>query len=192
MKTLFSSLVALLLGCHLYFCGSFSGLAYAETSNTGPLKAMCRINPNTRLASGLPRVYGRILFEQSDPKEKLTVTFRLSGFPDDKQPRAMHIHEYGDIRKGCDSTGGHYNPLEIDHPQHPGDFGNFVSNNGKIRHSQLCNATLFGKLSIIGRSVVIHEGKDDLGRGGNVGSLLHGNAGRRLACCVIGLSNPKY
>ncbi|XP_055061006.1 extracellular superoxide dismutase [Cu-Zn] [Misgurnus anguillicaudatus] len=192
MKILFSSLVALLLGCHLYVCGSFSGLAYASEYSTGSLQAMCRIYPNTGLASGMPRVYGRILFKQSDPKEKLKVTFRLSGFPVDEQPRAMHIHEYGDLRKGCDSTGGHYNPLGIDHPQHPGDFGNFVPKNGKIRHSQLCNATLFGKLSIIGRSVVIHEGEDDLGRGGNVESLLHGNAGRRLACCVIGLGNPKF
>lgn len=194
MKTLcFSPLVALCLVCHLYFCGSLTGLAYAsEYSNSGSLKAICRMHPNTRIASGMPRVYGQIFFEQSGPKEKLKVTFRLYGLPvDSNQPRAMHIHEYGDLSKGCDSTGGHYNPLRIHHPEHPGDFGNFVPKNGKIRQSQHFNATLFGKLSIIGRSVVIHDGEDDLGRGGNAESLLNGNAGRRLACCVIGLGNPR-
>ncbi|XP_056327844.1 extracellular superoxide dismutase [Cu-Zn] [Danio aesculapii] len=183
-------LLAFLLSCHVLFCGSGSGLAYA--SNSDSLQAVCRMQPNTRLAPGMPRVYGHILFRQSGPKEKLSVTFRLYGLPvDSQQPRAMHIHEYGDLSRGCDSTGGHYNPLNVNHPQHPGDFGNFVPVNKKIRQSLDSPATLFGKLSILGRSVVIHEGKDDLGRGGNVGSLLNGNAGGRLACCVIGLGNPQ-
>ncbi|KAG1956521.1 superoxide dismutase [Cu-Zn] [Pimephales promelas] len=188
-------LLAFLLNCHVH--GSHSGLAYA--SNPVPPavysdshRAVCRMRPNTGLASGMPRVYGHILFTQSGPKDKLSVTFRLYGLPvSSQQPRALHIHEYGDLSKGCGSTGGHYNPLGVNHPQHPGDFGNFVPVNGKIRHSQDSNATLFGTLSILGRSVVIHEGQDDLGKGGNVASLLNGNAGGRLACCVIGVGNPQ-
>ncbi len=31
----------------------------------------------------------------------------------------------------------------------------------------------------------IHEQADDLGQGGNSGSLASGNAGARIACCVI-------
>jgi len=34
--------------------------------------------------------------------------------------------------------------------------------------------------------VVIHAGKDDLGKGGDEGSLKTGNAGGRVACAVIG------
>ena len=62
--------------------------------------------------------------------------------------------------------------------------------------------TLFGNIdqTIIGRSVVIHEGKDDLGLGGldkygNVidekareESLKTGSAGKRMACAIIGIA----
>jgi hypothetical protein len=36
----------------------------------------------------------------------------------------------------------------------------------------------------------IHHGPDDLGLGGDAGSLSGGNAGSRVACCVITLANP--
>ena len=48
---------------------------------------------------------------------------------------------------------------------------------------------LRGKYSIIGRSIVIHEDEDDLGKGGDKESTITGNAGKRLACGVIGLSH---
>ncbi|XP_043087043.1 extracellular superoxide dismutase [Cu-Zn] [Puntigrus tetrazona] len=192
-----SSLLAFLLSCLVLFCGSSSSLAYASNKfslpvNSHSLRAVCRMRPNTQLSSGKPLVYGFVFFKQSGPKEKMSVTLRLNGLPVySQQLRAMHIHEYGDMSRGCGSTGGHYNPLGVNHPQHPGDFGNFVPVNGKIRQSLDSSATLFGRLTVLGRSVVIHEGEDDLGRGGIVESLLNGNAGGRLACCVIGLANPQ-
>ena len=46
-------------------------------------------------------------------------------------------------------------------------------------------ATLEGDVDITGKAMVIHEGEDDLGLGGDSGSLATGNAGGRAGCCLI-------
>ncbi|CAB1432288.1 unnamed protein product [Pleuronectes platessa] len=107
--------------------------------------------------------------------------------PINSLPDAVHIHQYGDLGQECKAAGGHYNPRDEHHPNHPGDFGNFQPQGGKIHMLMEMEATLFGGLSVIGRAVVVHEKMDDLGLGGDEGSLLNGNAGRRIGCCVIGI-----
>ena len=42
---------------------------------------------------------------------------------------------------------------------------------------------------LLGRSFIIHDKKDDLGKGGDKESLKTGNAGKRIACGIIGLKN---
>ena len=46
-------------------------------------------------------------------------------------------------------------------------------------------ATLTGEYSILGKAIVVHEGEDDKGLGGDAGSLATGNAGARAGCCLI-------
>lgn len=41
------------------------------------------------------------------------------------------------------------------------------------------------ELSILNRTLVVHEKKDNLGAGGDEGSLTSGNAGARIGCCII-------
>ncbi|XP_037327078.1 extracellular superoxide dismutase [Cu-Zn] [Pungitius pungitius] len=189
-----SALLVLLAGCQQCVSADSETLAPPEVSQyNGTLYATCKMRPSTSLADGLPKVYGRVLLKQDYPLGKLNVLLRFNGFPTegDSQPRAVHIHQYGDLSQGCDSTGGHYNPHGAHHPNHPGDFGNFEPQEGKITAMIESEATLFSALSVIGRAVVVHEKMDDLGRGGDAGSLLHGNAGRRLACCIIGIASPE-
>ncbi|KAJ8375837.1 hypothetical protein SKAU_G00064170 [Synaphobranchus kaupii] len=202
MRPLALPLLLVLIGLHGSCCERYSHSAGAESRSAAPPEAdqfngtlygACRMRPSTKLPEGEPKVYGRVLFRQDGPVAPLQVLFRLHGLPADSgQVRAVHVHQYGDMSDGCDSTGGHYNPHGEAHPGHPGDFGNFAPRRGRIRERREAEgATFFGGLSVLGRAVVIHEKEDDLGRGGDAGSKLHGNAGRRLACCVIGISSPK-
>lgn len=193
MRILGAALWILLAGCQQCDSADSDPLAPPEVSQyNGTLYAACKIRPSASLPDGLPKVHGQVLFKQDYPQGELNVLFRLNGFPTegDPKPRAVHIHQYGDLSQGCDSTGGHYNPHGVHHPNHPGDFGNFEPQEGKISAMIRSEATLFRELSVMGRAVVVHEKKDDLGRGGDAGSLLSGNAGRRLGCCIIGMSSP--
>jgi Cu-Zn family superoxide dismutase len=106
----------------------------------------------------------------------------------------MHIHEKGDPRKCCSALGDHYNPYNqthggLDtHQRHVGDMGNImVDSYGncqfKIKDKMIKVA---GPISVIGRSLVIHENKDDLGMTNNKESKLNGNSGKRIAYGIIG------
>ncbi|MEE6462371.1 hypothetical protein FKM82_001570 [Ascaphus truei] len=163
-----------------------------QADNEGMAYATCNLKPSSKLEDTELKVTGQALFKQAYPNGKLEVIFNINGFPIDanQSSRAIHIHNFGDLSDGCDSAAGHYNPFSENHPNHPGDFGNFRVKDGKIqRHLANLEATIFGPYSVIGRSVVVHKQVDDLGKGNNQASLDNGNAGKRLACCVIGVSS---
>ncbi|KAM4809751.1 extracellular superoxide dismutase [Cu-Zn] [Rhinophrynus dorsalis] len=163
-----------------------------QTDSNKTAYATCQLKPSPKLEATEIKVTGEVVFKQVYPNGKLEAIFAIDGFPIDanQSARAIHIHNFGDLSDGCDSAGGHYNPLHVNHPNHPGDFGNFRVKDGKIqRHLTNLEATIFGPFSAIGRAVVVHMQADDLGKGNNQASLENGNAGKRLACCVIGVSS---
>jgi len=145
-----------------------------------------------------PGINGYVLFEQERTRLPVRVTFCLDGFKKADALHAIHIHEYGDLRDGCSSLGGHWNPFKRNHGnqmtknRHAGDLINNLKTNSQKQFHYTYNdrsISILGKYSILGRSVVIHDGVDDLGLGDNDESLVTGNAGGRMACAVIGIHN---
>ncbi len=106
----------------------------------------------------------------------------------------FHVHDLGDIRDGCGTTGGHYNPTgaTMDHSSHGGygtsddgnvevgDLGFTIANeHGQANIDQKDNLIdLSGAQSVIGRAIVVHEVIDKTSQ----------MSGARIGCCVIGLA----
>ena len=141
-------------------------------------------------------ISGTIKFHQCSPQHPTKVCIDLD-MNRINSTHALHIHEYANLLEGCMGAGGHYNPYNETHGsvevpeygRHAGDLRNNVTSDleGKVVeefYDEL--VTLYGPNSVFGRTLVIHDGIDDLGLGGNKESLITGNAGGRLACAVIG------
>lgn len=115
----------------------------------------------------------------------------------------FHIHTYGDLRgaKGktcCQAAGGHYNPTGKSHGgttrqsgknRHKGDLGN-VRANSKGEIYQVIREPSLTLKDVIGRSIVLHADRDDLGKGPFEDSVTTGHSGARIGCGVIGYANP--
>lgn len=142
---------------------------------------------------GDSKVSGVVHFEQASENDPTTISWEISG-NDPNALRGFHIHTFGDNTNGCTSAGPHFNPFGKEHGapeddnRHVGDLGNISTDaNGVAKGTkQDTFVKLLGQNSIIGRSVVVHAGTDDLGKGGNAESKKTGNAGARPACGVIG------
>ncbi|XP_023323181.1 superoxide dismutase [Cu-Zn] [Eurytemora carolleeae] len=112
-----------------------------------------------------------------------------------KKNHGFHIHAEGSLDNDCAGAGGHFNPDQKTHGapdaevRHLGDLGNVHADlTGTVElRIQDSMVSLFAdeEHSIIGKALVIHEGEDDLGLGGDEGSLATGNAGARAGCCII-------
>ncbi len=155
------------------------------------IKAICVFHHNNNNVTGI------IKFSQKNKKVK--VEFEIEGLSDGKH--GFHIHEYGDLTDECNSACSHFNPNNTNHggrnskERHVGDLGNVISKNklakGYFYDNQI-SLDFHHKHCIIGRAVIVHEDEDDLGKGKGdkkEESLKTGNAGKRLACGVIGLTN---
>ena len=154
------------------------------------------------------KISGIVALHQCDSKTNSIIWISLKGFkPNSKH--GIHIHEEGDLTKGCESLCGHYNPYNQLHgnaklfgkARHVGDMCNNVVSDekGEVEltfYDDLID--LYGNYSVIGRSIVIHEKPDDLGafrnedsqKGKDSGKT--GNAGQRIACSIIGRTKTNF
>ena len=160
-------------------CSKINGLTEGETT----VVAQCELQHSDK-------VKGTILFMQA-PGTPTLIKGTITGLAPGEH--GFHIHEFGDMSKGCESMGGHYNPDGVDHGDekegHMGDLGNITADeNGTANFSiKAKRIDLIGERSVVGRGLVVHADPDDLGKGGDDESKKTGNAGDRLACGVISL-----
>lgn len=140
----------------------------------------------------------------------ILINVNLKGLSPGKH--GFHIHEAGDLTDECQSACAHFNPFHKTHGgpkdkiRHVGDLGNLTANKQGVVKKKFTDSviSLKGKTNIVGRCVVIHADPDDLGKGGlnkagvvideevHEESLKTGNAGKRVACGVIGWSQKMF
>lgn len=144
-------------------------------------------------AVGCGDVMGVVRFVQTDQH-----TCIIDGTVDGLQPLQQHglaIHECGDLSRGCESVGEHYNPRNTRHgspidgqdERHVGDLGNITADS-KGRAVFRFEDGLVKVQDIIGRSLAVASGPDDLGRGDGPMSRIDGNSGGPLSCGIIARS----
>lgn len=123
---------------------------------------------------------------------RVRIVARIEGLPAGRD-YGFHVHEFGDCTADDGtSAGSHYNPEGHPHglpngdERHAGDFGNLTANNNGVAELDLTvdNLTIAGmKNPLAGRGVIVHGDPDD-------GSQPLGNAGPRIGCGAIGVTQP--
>ena len=152
------------------------------------MQAVCVINS----VKG-KKIYGEIKFTETPSKKSTRINGIIRGLKPGKH--GIHIHESGNLTKGCDGLCAHYNPYGKNHggpkskDRHVGDLGNLLANSDGVARINILDkeVKLTGKYSVIGRSIIVHADKDDLGLGDHHDSLTTGHSGKRIACGIIGI-----
>ena len=158
------------------------------------VKAVCNVAPQGKKCDGSAEsgeVRGQVTFEQESEDKECVITYRVTGLAPGKH--GFHIHEKADFSEGCKSAGPHYNPFNKNHggpddeERHVGDMGNITAGEDGVAEGTFTDRLIkiTGEYTVVGRSVMVHEDEDDLGKGGHELSLTTGNAGARIACGEI-------
>lgn len=122
-------------------------------------QAAAWVNGNT----ANPRLSGLVKFYQTN-YGGILVEAEIFGLPNISTQGAsnfyaFHIHEFGNCSDNFDKVGGHYNPTNTTHPDHAGDMPSLLGNQGYAWSAFYDKR--FTIDDIIGRSVIIHAGRDD-------------------------------
>ena len=145
-------------------------------------------------------IKGTVKFEEifiSSETNIVSINIELEGFTPNTI-HGFHIHESGDLTKGCDSMCAHFNPFNKTHggkddeERHVGDVGNLKADSeGKVKLQFTDHLIkLRGeKCNIIGRGLIVHADPDDCGKGVFSDSKTTGHAGKRIACAIIGYAS---
>lgn len=145
-------------------------------------------------------IHGQVKFTEDLENNQVKIELNIVGLSPNSL-HGFHVHEAGDLSDKCTSMCAHFNPFNKTHGgpnskvRHVGDLGNIKTNTkGEAKYS-FCDSVIKlrgTKSNIIGRGLIIHEDEDDCGMGGNAESLKTGNAGKRIACSVIGYAKQNF
>jgi len=163
--------------------GIFIGYRFYTYSPWYPTvhKAVAVIHPTNNNT-----VNGVVTFSQE--KDGVHVSVTCNNLTQGKH--GFHIHCFGDPRN-TESFCNHFNPTKKPHggphsaERHVGDLGNIEADASGTAHYEFIDnvISLNGPHSIIGRSILIHAGEDDLT------SQPSGNSGAKIGYGVIGITD---
>ena len=145
------------------------------------------------------KIKGFVKFTEDSKNNSVRIDIQIEGLKKIFL-HGFHVHESGDLTGKCESMCAHFNPYKKQHGcpgskiRHVGDLGNLkTDSNGLANYTMYDDVIkLKGKCNIIGRGLIIHADTDDCGKGDNDASLLNGNAGKRIACAIIGYSKDNF
>ena len=158
------------------------------------------MKPIYAIAVFYDNIKGTVRFTEEIVNNRIKIDLDLSGLKPNSL-HGFHVHEAGDLSDKCTSMCSHFNPYGKTHgcpgvkERHVGDLGNIITNNkGSAKYTFYDDVIKIRgvKANIIGRGLIIHEDQDDCGKGNNEESLKTGNAGKRIACAVIGYSKENF
>lgn len=134
-------------------------------------------------------IYGDVIVNNYRDGVQLNANF--TKLPPGKH--GFHIHKAGDLRgEGCKGLCEHYDIGANSHggepnstkERHTGDLGNIELKNGKFTKTYYIKDIRVKDLW--GRSIIVHQDEDDLGKGPHDDSKVTGHSGARIGCAIFG------
>jgi Cu-Zn family superoxide dismutase len=134
-------------------------------------------------------IQGEVLV--ADYRDGIKLRAHFTALPPGKH--GFHIHKAGDLRgEGCHGLCEHYDihnnkhggPPEHSGERHTGDLGNIELKDGKFQKEYYIKGITCRDLW--GRSIIVHQDEDDLGKGPFEDSKITGHSGARIGCAIFG------
>lgn len=139
-----------------------------------------------------PTIQGAAVASRVTGGTRLAVTF--TKLP--PGPHGFHIHVAGDLRDpGCSGACAHWHvgrstihggPPGSHGPRHTGDLGNIEIPEGQAEIVRSYMLRGVSPSDLWGRTLIVHEGPDDLGLGDHEDSHITGHSGARIGCAIFG------
>lgn len=142
--------------------------------NQYPLRAEAIISGN----SFAPGLHGNVWFY--DAPQGVRIKAKICCLPPSNTGfYGFHIHEVGDCAlPNYEGAKGHFNPQNVFHPLHAGDFPMLMANYDMNAELSFVTSRFIVR-DVLDRAVIIHGGRDDYS------SQPSGDSGKRIGCGII-------